>query len=349
MRPGAWPTLDEGGKVPEAQLPEMDYDPAGSAEKVQQALNSHASNKQNPHGVTAKQAGADPAGTASSSVSSHNQDEEAHADIREDITDLMKFKNGIGNEYIWAKSEEYAQTGALSSEVKVADIYSSSSFQYSNEVQVSGGVITLKNPTTAKWNTKPSSLTGKYFTSAYESGIYYGAAGSWASGSDGVGTFPAYPISAGIRVVEYLNDRDPSAYPPSQSDGYIYSALGQLGSKVQIEIGSYIGTGKYGKTNPLSITTEFAADVIIMIATSATEANIPNVFTCYNAYCPVIMSKVGADWTRGIGFKLGESYITNTWSKKSSDGRTLHWYGNNLSDCANDSGRTYHFMAIKFE
>lgn len=117
---------------------------------------------------------------------------------------------------------------------------------------------------------------------------------------------------------------------------------------VQIEIGSYIGTGKYGETNPLSITTEFAADVIIMIATSATEANIPNVFTCYNAYCSVIMSKVGADWTRGIGFKLGESYITNTWSKKSSDGRTLHWYGNNLSDCANDSGRTYYYMAIKF-
>lgn len=75
---GGVATLDEGGKVPEAQLPEMDYDPAGSADAVQQALNSHTSNKQNPHGVTAKQAGADPAGTASSSVSSHNQDEEAH-------------------------------------------------------------------------------------------------------------------------------------------------------------------------------------------------------------------------------------------------------------------------------
>lgn len=75
---GGVATLDEGGKVPEAQLPEMNYDPAGSADKVQQALNSHTSNKQNPHGVTAEQAGADPAGTASSAVSSHNQDAEAH-------------------------------------------------------------------------------------------------------------------------------------------------------------------------------------------------------------------------------------------------------------------------------
>lgn len=79
---GGVATLDESGKVPETQLPEMNYDPAGSADAVQQALNSHASNKQNPHGVTAKQAGADPAGTASSAVSSHNQDEEAHPALR---------------------------------------------------------------------------------------------------------------------------------------------------------------------------------------------------------------------------------------------------------------------------
>ena len=58
---GGVATLDEGGKVPKAQLPEMNYDPAGSADAVQQALNSHASNKQNPHGVTAEQTKAIPA------------------------------------------------------------------------------------------------------------------------------------------------------------------------------------------------------------------------------------------------------------------------------------------------
>lgn len=50
--------LDSSGKVPAAQLPAMDYDPAGSADAVQQALNTHTSNKQNPHGVTATQVGA---------------------------------------------------------------------------------------------------------------------------------------------------------------------------------------------------------------------------------------------------------------------------------------------------
>ena len=117
---------------------------------------------------------------------------------------------------------------------------------------------------------------------------------------------------------------------------------------VQIAVVSYVGTGRYGASNPLSITTEFPADVIIRVATSAEEANIENVFTCYNTYCTVIMSEVGEDWTRGIGFSSSESYITNTWSKKSADGRTLYWYGLNLSDCSNDSGRTYYYVAIKF-
>ena len=38
-------SLDADGKVPAGQLPEMNYDPAGSAQTVQQALNTHAANK----------------------------------------------------------------------------------------------------------------------------------------------------------------------------------------------------------------------------------------------------------------------------------------------------------------
>lgn len=38
-------SLDAQGKVPAGQLPEMNYDPAGSAQAVQQKLNTHAANK----------------------------------------------------------------------------------------------------------------------------------------------------------------------------------------------------------------------------------------------------------------------------------------------------------------
>ena len=50
--------LDETGKVPESQLPELNFDPSGSAAAVQQQLEAHTASKNNPHGVTAAQVGA---------------------------------------------------------------------------------------------------------------------------------------------------------------------------------------------------------------------------------------------------------------------------------------------------
>ena len=58
---GGVATLGSDGKVPTSQLPEMDYDAAGSAAAVQGKLDAHAANQQNPHGVTAEQVGAAPA------------------------------------------------------------------------------------------------------------------------------------------------------------------------------------------------------------------------------------------------------------------------------------------------
>lgn len=66
---GAVPVSDKGaaggvaelgsdGKVPEGQLPAMNYDPSGSASAVQANLDSHTSDTSNPHGVTYDQVGA---------------------------------------------------------------------------------------------------------------------------------------------------------------------------------------------------------------------------------------------------------------------------------------------------
>ena len=57
-KPGGVATLGPDGKVPAGQLPKMDYDPAGSAAAVPQALTAHTGNKNNPHAVTAEQVGA---------------------------------------------------------------------------------------------------------------------------------------------------------------------------------------------------------------------------------------------------------------------------------------------------
>ena len=57
---GGVASLGSDGKVPAGQLPDMDYDPAGSAQGVQSNLNAHTNNKSNPHGTTAAQVGALP-------------------------------------------------------------------------------------------------------------------------------------------------------------------------------------------------------------------------------------------------------------------------------------------------
>lgn len=57
-KPNGVAGLGSDGKVPQEQLPEMDYDAAGSAAAVDKRLDEHAQNKNNPHGVTAAQVGA---------------------------------------------------------------------------------------------------------------------------------------------------------------------------------------------------------------------------------------------------------------------------------------------------
>ena len=54
----------------------------------------HMAAKDNPHRVTAAQAGADPAGTAAGLVAAHDSDENAHGDIREAMTQYLPLTGG---------------------------------------------------------------------------------------------------------------------------------------------------------------------------------------------------------------------------------------------------------------
>lgn len=60
--------LDSTGGLADSGKKPADFDPAGSAEAVRGSLSTHTGNTQNPHGVTAAQVGADPAGSASSAL-----------------------------------------------------------------------------------------------------------------------------------------------------------------------------------------------------------------------------------------------------------------------------------------
>lgn len=78
-QPNGVASLGSDGKVPAGQLPDMNYDPAGSAASVQKNLEAHTGDRNNPHSVTAQQVGADPAGTGAAVQQALN----SHVDNRD--------------------------------------------------------------------------------------------------------------------------------------------------------------------------------------------------------------------------------------------------------------------------
>ena len=109
---------------------------AGTETAFNEALKDvpgHIANKDNPHGVTAAQAGADPTGTAVSAVSAHNSSATAHSDIRELIIGLTNRLNTLADsddttldqlseivDYI--KNNKTLIDGITTSKVNVTDI-----------------------------------------------------------------------------------------------------------------------------------------------------------------------------------------------------------------------------------
>ena len=61
--------------------PEDSYYTSDEVDALLEPLTEHVADTENPNGVTASQAGADPAGTAAGTVSTHNTDADAHANL----------------------------------------------------------------------------------------------------------------------------------------------------------------------------------------------------------------------------------------------------------------------------
>lgn len=150
-------------------------------------------------------------------------------------------------------------------------------------------------------------------------------------------------------VISYVNSSSPDAYPPAEPDGYTYTALGQLGSKVRIETGSYIGTGTYGSSNPNSIKLPFAAKMIFM-SFAETADGIIGYFGGSNDSGITVMSAdrfiKRDEFIYNIGFCTLTGHISS-YGLLSADGLTYKWYDTGSADAQfNKVGLTYHYIAI---
>lgn len=164
-------------------------------------------------------------------------------------------------------------------------------------VTISGGSVVLTGSVTSVtcgyvWinggQTSRSALNGKYFTvktlssgttpanEQIKTGIVYKGDGTIANPTDSSGNYvtqvPCYEVVIGYEDT-YVQSSDRSAYPDSgEQDGYEYQYIGIPFENAatapavfpKIATGSYVGTGKYGSSNPNSLTFEFEPKVVII-------------------------------------------------------------------------------------
>ncbi len=260
---------------------------------------------------------------------------------------LSRFQGGLGNEYVWAKTktEIIEQEDSLSN---VTFWSGNSGTQYTlyyadSVTKQSNGTYVLNSPASAEFYAQSGSSYANNFKGKYVCAkVGYGATSINSPNADGVYYIPAdaairfvdpYPSSGpysfvassaihlyGYKEAEvsygYVNSPDSNAYPPAVSDGYTYTALGQVGSCAHIETGTYVGTGNNACSIQYERTPKFVA-IFSKTTTMSTDA-IPFAFfmpelgsgvltypqSSQNSYCYVANC-----YLRDNAFKTSNSYM----------------------------------------
>ena len=118
-----------------------------------------------------------------------------------------------------------------------------------------------------------------------------------------------------------------------------------LADGVKIEVGSYVGTGTYGSSNPCSIAASGEIIAIIFLGYVTTANNYFWTEGWNNNYASAMLPEtLATDYTRYRGFA---SDIDYSYGKKSSDGKTFFWY--NTGDAGkqfNESDYIYYFLVV---
>ena len=265
---------------------------------------------------------------------------------------LSRFQNGLGNEYVWAKTK-------TETEQHYTEVYDSgdvtndknTTIYYADSFHVEGTVFVLDNPLTLQLTASTAAtLRGKYVITGAASGanMYKPALDATISGTSSIKiisiTRYSNPYTTKKEVVYgYVNSPDPNAYPID--DDYIYMALGQLGAH-GVVTGSYTGTGVAGQNNPNSLTFGFCPKLLMLFDRSGAlyKFSMANTFAIGNT------EGLTTEYVQGALFNA--YYYSNAamymYAKKSADGKTIYWYHSSggVGQQANASGVTYRYVAI---
>lgn len=138
-----------------------------------------------------------------------------------------------------------------------------------------------------------------------------------------------YAATSGTTITDYLTSADENAYTEGTVGDTTIEYLGQLGGGAKIEVGSYVGTGTYGSSNPNVLTFGFEPKLVVITVDGSQRANL-GVFVRD-------AGKLNAYWYGANGY-----VVTLAWDKKG-----VSWHStNNALNQLNSEGTKYPYIAI---
>lgn len=246
---------------------------------------------------------------------------------------LSRLHTHLGDDYLWRTQSISGKIKEATEDVSLGRMADDATYYYYDSIQldlvnkkiVGVGEHIIKNQAngSSEWN----KIIGKYI-------LYPYSKGSWPPNTfyrvtereyshDAIFTAYAEYAEFTSGPAQYLNSPNADAYPSGVVGSVQYDALGKIGDKLQIQTGTYVGSGVYGEGDQNSLTFNFVPKIVIVIYKTNTDLGGNSGFIY-----------IGQPGTGG-----GERFTVQD--------RTLFWYNSNSArEQFNDLNSVYYYVAI---
>lgn len=183
------------------------------------------------------------------------------------------------------------------------------------------------------------------YQAAKEKG-YTGTEEEFNTALAGMQSAPFLPLAGGIMQGPLSLSGNPTEGNHAANKQYVDEHAGS-----RVILGSYVGTGKSGKSNPNQITLAEPFKILCIYGRQYTDSYESIDASGSGSVSNIIPSSIiPTEYTRGFGFFYSNNSI-DSYGKKSADGKTFSWYFGLSPTGAEDvqfntSGVVYHYYAI---
>lgn len=183
------------------------------------------------------------------------------------------------------------------------------------------------------------------YQAAKEKG-YTGTEEEFNTALAGMQSAPFLPLAGGIMQGPLSLSGNPTEGNHAANKQYVDEHAGS-----RVILGSYVGTGKSGESNPNQITLAEPFKILCIYGRQYTDLYESIDASGSGSVSNIIPSSIiPTEYTRGFGFFYSNN-SRDSYGKKSADGKTFSWYfGLSPTGAAdvqfNTSGVVYHYYAI---